>query len=479
MKKQIQLSFCAFLLFHASWAQTDSTRFVADTARFEKQRFIDSYDYVFMTKEPTKWMLKLTFDVEGANNFSPIWLRFEKKITPSFSVQFGAFPTIVPTYDIGQQGGYLIGDGVNVPSAALGSSLGAQLRVRLAVTGEVRWYYDLKKRIAEGKSMNNFSANYFSVRFNDFLGNDNSRFYPASRLISYDGKTWQTDYDFRQLKNQIALRYGIQRRFLKSGLIDFGVALSRTSFAGFNQKIAFKDGDNTVKPFGSRQNEYTTTWTETNPPAEWFLQTSLSLGVAFGDFKKTPKRPLCDVLRCYESQTSLVKVTWPNISLGLRNQSFSGALAYEHKLFNSPLSVNVAAEYGGDFRQNQLGGALSAGTFGVSSFRSYLQTRYYFTQARRIRNHDGGNNLSGVYVAASAVFAHQRIKWSNFSGFSDQRFPSTRFGVGPTIGFQQKLFGSGFIDFHLTVARNFIDKGTNFAGRFSGVHGGLNLGFAF
>ncbi|MCU0341906.1 MAG: hypothetical protein MUE30_18685 [Spirosomaceae bacterium] len=47
--------------FSPIWGQggSDSLRYTQETGTLEKQRFIDRYDYVFMTKEPTKWMLRL------------------------------------------------------------------------------------------------------------------------------------------------------------------------------------------------------------------------------------------------------------------------------------------------------------------------------------------------------------------------------------------------------------------------------------
>ena len=470
-----------FLGSHGALAQRDSLRFAQDTGRVEKQRFMDTYDYVFMTKEPTKWMLKLISDRQGFNTLSPFWLCLEKKITPSFSVQFGLFPTNVYAYESNIPTGYSIGSGVELFATRRGGiSLGN--RTKLATTGEVRWYYDLKKRIAAGESVNNFSANYFSLRFNNLLGTGNVGSFNTTYLMSYDNKKWETNYNYQQLQNQITLQYGIQRRFLKFGLIDFSVGLNRTSFRDFNQNVIFKDGDNSIKTFNNFQNDFTTVWTTTNPAANWQLETNLKLGLAFGDFKKTKKRPLCDVLQCYESETSMFKVSWPSISLGFRNQSMVGALAYERKLFSSAFSINVSVEYQGRFMQKQNIRSITGGFIGVNSratgFKAYLQPRYYFTQARRIRNHDGGNNLSGLYVGASTIFSQGKIKFLIGEGTV---FGGSRVGAGPTIGFQQKLFKNGFIDFHTSVTRNMnVSKVTSFVRESPfEFHAALNLGFAF
>ena len=50
------------------FAQTDSLRFSQESGTLQKQRFIDQYDYVFMTKEPTKWIIKMTAtDIAGSS----------------------------------------------------------------------------------------------------------------------------------------------------------------------------------------------------------------------------------------------------------------------------------------------------------------------------------------------------------------------------------------------------------------------------
>ena len=480
MKTLLTLSIFLLLGSHGPLAQRDSLRFAQDTGRVEKQRFMDTYDYFFMTKEPTKWMLKLTNDGQSFNGFSPFWLRFEKKITPALSVQFGVSPTIAPVYNNNQLGGYLVGKSVML-TPIIGSGIGLNSKLKLATTGEVRWYYDLKKRIAAGESVNNFSANYFSLRYNNVHGVDDVRLFPNNFLVSYDGKQWKTNYDFSQIQNQITLQYGIQRRFLRFGLIDFSVGLSRTSSQSYNRKVVFKDGDNSIKPPNTFKYDFTSTWTANNPDVNWQLGTNLRLGLAFGDFKKSQKRPLCDVLQCYESEKSLFKVSWPNISLGFRSQFLSGALAYERKLFNSAFSVSVMVEFMGSFAQNQRFQTTSTGSFnGNSSYmgiKSYLQPRYYFTQARRIRKHNGGNNLSGLYGGTSVILSQYNIQ---FGDNNKGNLNNSRVGAGPTIGFQQKLFRNGFFDFQTSFTRNIVIGNSNFITNTpTELHISLNLGFAF
>ena len=74
----------------------------------------------------------------------------------------------------------------------------------------VRYYYSLPRRIRQGKSANNLSANYFSLQMdNTWTGKE-----------SY-GSTFRevgTDYG-----NQFSLLYGIQRRLGKRGYLDVNI----------------------------------------------------------------------------------------------------------------------------------------------------------------------------------------------------------------------------------------------------------------
>ena len=84
--------FCAFQLA----AQRDSVtiEISTDTAAFEKQRFIDRYDYLTGTKEPLKRVLKwdvlgmLPTDLNNAQNLvDGLALTGEIKLTNAISIQ--------------------------------------------------------------------------------------------------------------------------------------------------------------------------------------------------------------------------------------------------------------------------------------------------------------------------------------------------------------------------------------------------------
>ena len=113
MKKPILLLYSTLFVIpiiggiSTAFAQVDSVRIThtQEAGTLEKKRFIDRYDYVFMTKEPTKWMLKLynndfnfteelfyriSYDNLVGKLFPPLELAAEYKLSPAFSVSVGA-----------------------------------------------------------------------------------------------------------------------------------------------------------------------------------------------------------------------------------------------------------------------------------------------------------------------------------------------------------------------------------------------------
>lgn len=73
---------------------------------------------------------------------------------------------------------------------------------------EPRYYYNLKKRIAYGKSANNLSANYLSLLNGmDFYKNRNG--------------------DFQGSKRHTGLVYGVQRRLVKNGFFDLNAGIAK------------------------------------------------------------------------------------------------------------------------------------------------------------------------------------------------------------------------------------------------------------
>lgn len=469
MKKLLFFLYSAFCIAwatpsHSTFAQVDSSRIThtQETGTLEKQRFIDRYDYVFMTKEPTKWMLKgYAIRTVRANNYdlisndrisTPFEVAFERKLTPDFSVSFGGIPQVAAARLISSN-----------PTTEYSGRISSNLTIK-AFT-ELRWYYNLNQRIKEGKSANNFSGNYLSVRVKKNFINPQTLFRGYS-FSSINGK-FITDKMYEANHSQIGLAYGLQRRFLRNGLIDFSLNLNRVAFFHAHQQITLKSSSGASLPSVESYN-----W-EINKANYWQLHTEMRLGLAIGDFTRSSKQPLCDVLKCYENEKQLWKFTWPSIRLAAKEQSFASSVAFERKILNSSFSIN--AQIDGYFFNQSITppGSISNKSQQLELWSS-LQGRYYFLQKYRLAKHDGGSNLSGLYGALSLFNITER------TSINIQHFYLNSFELGPTLGFQQKIFNRGYIDYHFSFSKS-IDESRNYprsvAGEFT-FRPSFKLGFA-
>ncbi|HAK76234.1 MAG TPA: hypothetical protein DCM71_04830 [Runella sp.] len=430
-----------------------------ETGTLEKQRFIDRYDYVFMTKEPTKWMLKLynndfnftneffyrvSYDNLIGKLFPPLELAAEYKISPAISVSVGAKNgyRMQAYYDFSN---------TNARSLAIGKQ-------RIIAFGELRWYHQLTRRIKQNLSANNFSGNYLGIRLNR---NVNLREDDLQNTqILYGGgndNKWNTDYFLEKFTQSIEVRYGIQRRFLKHGLIDFGVNAGVSSFERTTQKLIFKNGDNTIYRNENSFERVESIQVTSNPNRyEWYVNSNFRLGIAIGDFKKRQKAPLCEVLHCFEDESSIIKLSWPSIQIGQNNQSALLSLAYEHKLGKSAFSINNQVNYA--FNSTKSRRPLPDGTLHTRNYKSsnlalVSEVRYYMLQAARIRRVNKGNNLSGLYLSTpiSIFLIHTQDQIVANTTSTSGKYHSVYSDVGLKVGFQQKLFNRGYIDLGLSA----------------------------
>jgi hypothetical protein len=79
---------------------------------------------------------------------------------------------------------------------------------------EPRYYYNMKKRIAKGKSANNLSGNYLSINVNWSYANYTYNYLnSAASKTSFSGSTYR-----------IEPRWGIQRRLFKNGFLDLSLS---------------------------------------------------------------------------------------------------------------------------------------------------------------------------------------------------------------------------------------------------------------
>ncbi|HAK76233.1 MAG TPA: hypothetical protein DCM71_04825, partial [Runella sp.] len=340
MKKAFTLLYSTLCLLHSTlfiplWGQegADSVRIThtQEAGTLEKQRFIDRYDYVFMTKEQTKWMLKGYGDINNllashpfqrsyVNHVVDFRLGAEYKINPSLSI--GIDVTRLSNRPVTP-------DGLTDYSAIYSSSSNRNW----GTSAELRWYHDMAARIKQGKSSNNFSGNYVSLRYEKVW--QNNRFI-GTTLSGFNGK-WDTDYFSNYYNSQLSLNYGIQRRLFRYGLIDMSLSLNRRTDQQVHRQLTFLDGDNSVKQPVDWNNIRQSITSE--PQHNWSITTRFKIGIALADFKKTAKVPR-DVFQCLENERSLWKFSWPKIYLSSSTQLLYGSIGHEHKIAQSSLSIN-------------------------------------------------------------------------------------------------------------------------------------------
>lgn len=416
-----------FLFLFLSFIQTvfaqDSTQIIfsqeADT--LVKQRFIDRYENVFMTKVPTRHMFKIglsqyyqpiqfaLIDDKVFNN-SSLTIGYEYKFLPAFSIALSGHLPIYVT---------------EVPAE--------YVLKNVVYDAQLRWFVNMNKRIRQGKSANNFSGNYVALNYT----------LPGALRISQNDPT-------------IGIKFGFQRRVLNWGFIDFAVALQKRS-----------------------------PWFQYDLDALWAFSTQASFGYAFGDWKRSNKPPLCDILLCDEHIRAQWKIKLPELTFGYHLNRMRFGVAYEHKIMSSPFSVNfqydINLSKGWTYADGK-GAYVAYETFAtdlskeISQFFT-IQPRYYFLQKRSQMRGQGGNGLSGMYTGINTEYnvysgRHNRLLY----GYPEKNIKSNTLYIGTLLGFQQRLFSHGYLDFNTSY--NFKrekyshDKST-------GLRGNLGLGFAF
>ncbi|HEV7379118.1 MAG TPA: hypothetical protein VGN64_04945, partial [Dyadobacter sp.] len=346
--------FFSLMLCCQSLLAQDSTHFsyaeVTDT--LVKQRFIDRYENVFMTKVPTRHMVKI-----GAE-FSPLGF-----LDPGYGLQglllnigyeFKLLPSVSLGVNFKANGGYS-------SSQAWGGVLAANF--------QGRWYFDMNQRIATGKSANNFSGNYLAV-----VGER----YWQSHLSAYP-------------KIKTGVEFGMQRRFFNNGAIDFAAGVYYMKYAETPSRWEYVSGSGKINEFE--------------------ISTRTMLLFAFGDWKRKATSPACDVFRCDEFISSQWKFLWPVIRISSNISNIGLGAGYERKLGKSPFSVNVQihADYNSFIYRDFYNSSLSRST--SVQLQTFAHTRYYLLQKRQIRKGRGGNNLSGFYVGPHVDYLRYRTQY--------------------------------------------------------------------
>lgn len=362
-------------------------------------KFIDRYENIFMNKVPTRNIIKFgisqylqstpfaLYNDKGFKN-SAFQLSYEHKLAPQFSIGiFGQVP--------------LVGNAIPL----------SWIFENIAVGGQLRWYYDMKGRIASGRSANNFTGNYAAVEYSTILPTGN--------------------------RQRLALRTGFQRRFFNNGFLDLSIGLRKND--PFQQKNLFNN---------------------------WNLFTEINLGLAVGDWKRTAKPLLCDLIRCDQQVNQHFKIQIPDLKFGKMQKAFGTSFAYEVLLGKMPISLNFQYDLSLQKATNYLHGYFDTSAHDgwyaydtrskEQSHTISIQPRFYLNQRKNLRLGKVGRALSGVYAGINSEYAlykgtHTELsRWDEHIMVNTPEFTfetkSANFRAGPLLGIQQRLFKNGYVD---------------------------------
>ncbi len=309
-----------------SGIQTDTTTSKQDST----VKYLTPWEYAFMMGEETSWLFKI--DVPARSGLNQIKVGIEKKIAPSFSLDLKAgFYATNNQYDVNWS---------DNNSAGFYASL------------ETRWYYRMNKRVREDKLARNMSDNYLAVG------------------LSYSQSLNSSYIYFKPIT--VFAKWGLQRRFLKYGHIDFGVKAGALFL--INRK-------------GSRI---------------FSFSNFVDVGFAFTKDKyELDRKKLCPILKCYDADKFIIK---SNLS-GLFEISISKSkyialsphIAFERKISKSSFSVNL--ELRSHFSYTLFNYQEVKKNYWLFSSNVLLEGRWYYNLKNRILKGKTGNGLSANYIA--------------------------------------------------------------------------------
>jgi hypothetical protein len=410
----------AILLLTGSVFAQDSTQIsyseIQDT--LVKQRFIDRYENVFMTKVPTRHMFKVgvsqyyeavPFPLYNEIPFTNLSLHlgYEFKFLPAFSVALSGH---IPNY----------GTSAPLKSAWSNTVLDAQ----------VRWYFDMKNRIKTGKSANNFSGNYAALFYN----------LPGT-------------FDYREI---VGLKLGLQRRFLNSGFIDFAVALQYEiqSFTSISTQASFGFAFGDWKKAKSAP-ICDVLFCDESIEQQWKIKLP---ELTFGYYLNRIRAGLAYERRIKNSPLTV-------------NFQMDAALhkGYIHilPLLLKDIPDEISQGFSSYFMSRE------------ATFSFSIQPRYYFLQEKQKMKGRSGNGMSSFYTGINLEnsFYTSRHGVPEYISPNQHVFiKQNTLYIGPMLGFQQRVFKNGYIDLNTSYnyKREFYSSENSF-----GFRGSLGVGFAF
>jgi len=314
-------------VYAQSDTQTDTTTLKADST----VKYVNLWEYAFMMHEETSWLFKIDFPTRGYG-LNRIKVGVEKKIAPSFSMDLKVvFYSANHPYDADW-------------SFDRNNGFDASL--------ESRWYYRMNKRVREHKLERNMSDNYLALglSYNQPL---NSSYIDLNSITAF-------------------AKWGLQRRFLKHGHIDFGV----------------KSG--VVFPINRKGSPI------------FSFSNFVDVGLAFTKDKyKLDREKLCPILKCYDADRFIIKSNLSDLfAISISKSKYiaiSPHIAFERKISKSAFSVNI--ELRPRFSYSSINYQEVKENYWFFSTNILLEGRWYYNLKRRILKGKTGNGLSANYIA--------------------------------------------------------------------------------
>lgn len=401
-------------------AQQETVEYGVDSSYVPKMRFVDEYDYVFMTREKTTNLIKfniarigerppLVRSNERLSSFIGISGGFEFKLSPEVSLNTNIIYRFVDRRSFGLT---RIDTTGGTFTFILGSPRWYVQSLNFDV--EPRWYFNMKRRIEDQLSENNLTGNYLSMKVG--INNRFNRFETSNTIKN----EFSSDFS-------IGPRLGLQRRVFRRFYVDAAVGFDYL----FGNGPAFKE-DNI-------ENE--DDLFEFKNISSFQFTTSLTFGLAWGKTSANYNPNTCDALKCFVEENRIWKVDLINLAQ-IANQRFTGNvnIAYEQKLWKSPWSVTPEFNFNYDAKFFD-----SDGRSSNSSMWLRVGLKNYYNLKKRIAKGKSANNLSGDFWG---LYFTQRRFEQLFSGFSNPSIP-TYVTFSPVWGLQRRLFKNAFFEFSL------------------------------
>ncbi len=377
-----------------AYAQNDS---IPGAALLPRPSDLDmEMDYLLGPKVPARWVWYLgqnvqastgqpQFDVSNPNN--SISAGFSYKIAPA--IAFGL--TISSEYDEEHW--------TRHPDLSIDVEL------------HQRWYFDMPKRIQEGRGSYNFSGQYLEL----------------NELVAFINNSSQHNYRYFYYP-RIQLRYGIQHQFRQHTLLDVSMGLS------YQFPTPRSVLNVTVLEFTPNFRMVTALFRNTTPTIR-----QQNVRPRFHEQQRMLKLDLLGILRSR-------RVNSREEGYFLNFTAISPHVAFEQKWGNLPISTELGtriswAKFKSNFVEQR---------DGENAYS--LETRWFYNKIKKTAVGKAGNNLSGPFVAL-----HHQYEWRRRNTGISSIQPGRRLleyhRTYLLWGYQQRFFKRGFAQLKLGAGR--------------------------